>query len=67
MEKLTSREQYDELKKNHDQLLKDFNQMRMEKFEAENELGCTQSRIVEMENEIVHLKAKLYDMMVKTA
>ena len=56
---------YDELKKNHDQLLKDFDQIRVEKFEAENELGCTQSRMIEMKEEIVHLKAKLYDLMTK--
>ena len=60
-------EAYDELKKHHDVLLKDFDQMRIEKWEAENELGCTQNRILEMEDEIIHLKAKLYDLMVNGA
>ena len=58
---------YDELKKNHETLLKDFNQMRIEKFEAENRAGCAESKMVEMKEEIVHLKAKLYDLMTKEA
>jgi DNA repair exonuclease SbcCD ATPase subunit len=58
---------YDELKKNHETLLKDFNQIRIEKFEAENRAGCAESKMVEMKEEIVHLKAKLYDLMVKDA
>ena len=54
---------YDELKKNHDRLLKDFEQIRIEKFEAENRAGCAESKIVELNEEIIHLKAKLYDMI----
>ena len=46
-------------------LAEDFDQVRIEKFEAENRAGCAESKIVEMKDEIVHLKAKLYDMMVK--
>lgn len=60
-------EAYDLLKKNHEVLMKDFDQMRIEKFEAENRAGCAESKLVEMKEEIVHLKAKLYDLMTKEA
>jgi chromosome segregation ATPase len=47
------------------QLRKDFDQLRIEKFEAENRAGCAESKMVEMKEEIIHLKAKLYDLMTK--
>lgn len=58
---------YDLLDRNHKTLLNDFEQLRLEKFEAENRAGCAESKIVEMKEEIIHLKAKLYDLMTKEA
>lgn len=43
----------------------DFDHIRIEKFEAENRAGVAESKIVDLENEILHLKAKLYDLMTK--
>ena len=47
------------------QLANDLEQMRKEKFEAENELGCRGSEIVDLKNEIVKLKARLFDLIDK--
>lgn len=55
---------YEQLSKNHEQLKSDFESLRVEKFEAENRAGCAESKIVELNNEIIKLKAKLYDLMV---
>lgn len=54
-----------ELQDRHDQLMKEFDQLRIEKFEAENRAGVAESKIVDLKEEIVHLKAKLYDMLTK--
>ena len=56
---------YQKVQMDHEQLMKDFDQMRLEKFEAENRAGCAESKIVNLEAEIIKLKAKLYDLMVK--
>lgn len=47
------------------QLKEDFDQLRVEKFEAENRAGVAESKVVELKEEIIRLKAKLYDLIVK--
>ena len=49
----------------HQQLMKDFEEMRLAKFEAENELGCLQNKMIEMENQVMRLKARLFDLLDK--
>ena len=54
---------YEELAKNHRQLKADFETIRIQKFEAENRAGVAESKIVDLEAEIVRLKARLFDLM----
>ena len=58
---------FDDLQDNHNRLMKEFDQMRIEKFEAENRAGCAESKIVELKDEIIRLKAKCFDLMEKQA
>lgn len=57
--------EYETMAKTYKQLKADFNTMQVEKFEAENRAGFAESKIVELEGEIMKLKSKLYDLMTK--
>ena len=46
-------------------LEEDFETLRLEKFEAENAAGCAESKVVELKEEIIRLKARLFDLMDK--
>lgn len=50
---------------NHHRLLEDFEKMRIARIEAENKAGFAESLAATLENEVIQLKAKLYDLMVK--
>ena len=50
---------------NHHRLLEDFERMRIARIEAENKASFTESKVAALENEVVQLKAKLYDLLCK--
>jgi hypothetical protein len=52
---------------NHRKLKADFDTIRIQKFEAENRAGIAESKIVDLEAEIVRLKARLFDLMDQKA
>ena len=58
---------YEILAGNHRRLRADFETVCIEKFEAENSLGCRENEVLDLKKEVISLKAKLYDMMVKDA
>ena len=48
-----------------EKLRRNLSEVQAALFEAENRAGVAESKLVDMENEIVHLKAKLYDLLIK--
>ena len=66
-EQVQELKEYKKLQAAHEQLLRDFDDLRALKFEAEQEAGSAKNALLAIREENVKLKAKLYDYMTREA
>lgn len=64
-EQLQELKDHKKLQAAHEQLLRDFDELRSLKFEAEQEAGKANNALLAIREENVKLKAKLYDYMTR--